>query len=157
MKRGFRLLGHPLHPTMLHVPLGLFATALPLDILAIGMDWRSLWAVSFWNIALGLIAAVPTAMSGWLDFMAYVRGGRPERLALIHLTVMLSAVAVFAASLVFRHGPQPTDLFPATLVTATDTVGTLLIALGGWLGGELVYGNGIGIRSDTSEHTSPDH
>lgn len=151
MNRGFRLLGHPLHPIVLHLPLGLFSASLPLDVLAIGLGTPSLWMVSFWTIVFGLIMAVPTAVTGWLDFRAYVRGEMPERIAIIHLTVMLSAVGVFAVSLICRRGPSWTDTFPVSLVTAVDAIGVLLIALGGWFGGELVYGHGIGVRNNTED------
>ncbi len=131
-----------------HVPLGLWAVSVPFDLLGLWFGSPVWWAVSFWNVVLGLVAAAPTAVAGMIDLAALVRGPRPERLALVHLSLMLSAAGVFAVSLVVRHGPEPAAGLPRLAITGIDVLGTLLLAIGGWFGGELVYGHGAGVRRD---------
>jgi uncharacterized membrane protein len=146
MFHGFRLFGHPLHPIMNHLPIGLLSVAPPFDILGLWSGSDIWWAISYWNIVIALIAGMPTVITGIVDYLAFVRGSRPDRLALIHLTLMLSALGVFVMSLVFRHGSAPPESTSLLLVIGLDCFGTLLLMVGGWFGGELVYGHGVGFR-----------
>lgn len=146
MFRGFRVLGHPSHPMMNHVPIGTWLVSLPFDVLGLCFGSPLWWAVSFWSIVAGMVAAAPTVISGMVDYATNVRGPRPERLAIIHMTVMLTVVGVFALSLVCRHGPEPVDFASCLLATGCDCFGAILLVVGGWFGGELVYGHGIGVR-----------
>ena len=146
MVHGFRLFGHPSHPMMNHVPIGTWLVSVPFDVLGLWLGSPLWWAVSFWSIVAGLAAAVPTVLSGMVDYTVNVRGSRPERLAIIHMTLMLTVAGVFALSLVCRHGPEPLESASRSLATCCDCIGALLLVVGGWFGGELVYGHGIGVR-----------
>jgi uncharacterized membrane protein len=55
---------------------------------------------------------------------------------------------VFAVSLVVRHGPEPAAGLPRLVAMGIDVLGTLLVVIGGWFGGELVYGHGAGVRGE---------
>lgn len=146
----FRVFGHPSHPMMNHVSLGTWLVAAPFDVLGLWLGSPVWWVVSFWSIVAGLAAAGPTILSGMVDYAANVRGSRPERLAIIHMALMLTVVGVFALSLVCRHGPEPVDSASRLLATGCDCLGSLLLAVGGWFGGELVYGHGVGVRESST-------
>ena len=62
------------------------------------------------------------------------------------MTLMLSALGAFGLSLVFRHSPELSDWSLRLVAMAIDCLGTLLLAAGGWFGGELVYGHAVGVR-----------
>jgi uncharacterized membrane protein len=126
--------------------MGLLSICVAFDVLGFCLGSPIWWQVGFWNIAVGLVTAVPAMVSGLADFVAHVRGPRPERLAVVHMTLMLSALGVFGLSLVFRHGPELSDWWPRMVAIAIDCLGTLLLAAGGWFGGELVYGHALGVR-----------
>jgi len=61
---------------------------------------------------------------------------------------MLAALGSFAVGLVLRHGPELVEPWRRGSATALDCLGTLLLAVGGWFGGELVYGHGVGMRKN---------
>jgi uncharacterized membrane protein len=147
MSREFRLLGHPLHPILNHVPIGLLSITVPFDVLGLWLGSPFWWAVSYWNIVAALVAAAPTVLSGFVDNAAFVRGSRPERLVVFHLTFMLCALGVFALSLVFRPDPEQASFLSLLAPLGFDCLGTLLLMIGGWFGGELVCGHGVGLRA----------
>ena len=55
----FRLLGHPLHATLVHLPLGALVSVLVWDLAALLGAGPVFWTLAFWSLALGLAAAVP--------------------------------------------------------------------------------------------------
>ena len=57
MFRGFRLFGHPSHPMMNHVPIGTWLVSVPFDVLGLWSGSPLWWAVSFWSIVAGPVAA----------------------------------------------------------------------------------------------------
>jgi uncharacterized membrane protein len=126
--------------------MGLLSVCVAFDVLGLCLGspiWRD---VGFWNIAAGLVTAAPAVVSGLADFAAQVRGPRPERLATVHMTLMLSALGAFGMSLVFRRRPELSDWSLRLAAMAIDCLGTLLLAAGGWFGGELVYDHAVGVR-----------
>lgn len=157
---GLRLLGHPAHAVMVHLPLGLWVASAAWDALAllgVGAGSGAAFSqVAFWTIVGGLVAAAPAAVTGFLDFLAI--GKNDERagdLGVYHLVTMLSAAAAYGGSLLARGGPSPAE--GARLGWALGLAGTglLLLVVGGWLGAELVYRHGIGSAAARDTHPLP--
>jgi uncharacterized membrane protein len=143
MKRHLRFLGHPLHPALVHFPMGL----LPLSVLAdLLVFWtkQTFWEqFSFWILAAGLAAAVPTLLTGFLDFLAIPEQEEPAaRTAQTHMMVILSALTSFGLSLFFRLEPSVSN--QKVWAFCLSLLGLILLLWGGWLGGELVFKHGIG-------------
>ena len=145
------MLGHPAHALLVHLPLGLWVASAVWDALAfagVGPGGGALFSqVAFWSIAAGMVAAVPTVATGFLDFAALGKGDeRAGDLATYHLIAMLSATAAYGGSLVVRGGPELAAGGRLGWAMALAGAGLALLAVGGWLGAELVYGHGIGSR-----------
>jgi uncharacterized membrane protein len=67
--------GHPLHPPLTHITIGLYTGATAFGVLsALGVSEENL--ATAWWLALvgGLIATVPTALAGLLDWIGITRG-----------------------------------------------------------------------------------
>jgi uncharacterized membrane protein len=146
---GLRLFGHPAHTVLVHLPLGLWAASAAWDalgFLGVGPDAGALFSqVAFWCIVGGLVAAAPTVVTGFLDFLAIGKGReRAADLAIYHLGTMLSAAAAYGGSLVARGGPSPAEGARLGWALALAGAGLLLLIVGGWMGGELVYRYGVG-------------
>src|SRR5947207_11410512 len=98
-----RWLGHPLHPALVHIPVGLFPTALLCDILSkSGIGGNMLVETAFYSIVLGLIVsllAAPAGLADWLD----IKSGRPAyKIGLWHMGLNLVVVLLFAINLALR-------------------------------------------------------
>lgn len=142
----FRLFGHPPHPILNHVPIGLLSVTVLFDLVGFFYESDVSWAVSYWIIVVALLAAIPTVATGFADYLIHVREPRLDRLALIHMIIMLSTLGVFVLSMVFRRAQIPPDAVSSYWAIGLDVVGTILLTIGGWFGGEMVYGEGVGLR-----------
>jgi uncharacterized membrane protein len=75
--------------------------------------------------------------------------GKTKKIGLIHMSINLVAVAVFALAFVTRL--RAADHSGSILFTL---VGVALISVSGWLGGEMVYVGGVGVAPAAREAAS---
>jgi nitrite reductase/ring-hydroxylating ferredoxin subunit/uncharacterized membrane protein len=123
-------LGHPLHPALVHAPVGAWLSAAVLD--ALPGQRRAATAL----IATGTAAAVPAAVAGWNDWAALDRDQR--RTGLVHALANATALALFAGSLLARKRGRPGR---ALSYAALGVAGA-----GAYLGGHLSYRQGAGVN-----------
>jgi uncharacterized membrane protein len=89
----------------------------------------------------GLIVALPTAATGFADWVRLDRGSPPWRTATLHLTAMVRAVVVYALAAWLQYdGHRHGSVKTGGLVLSV--VGLVALTAGGWLGGTLVLGHG---------------
>ena len=87
-------LGHPVHPVLVHVPVGAWASAGLLDLIPPFRPAATLL------IGTGVATAVPAALSGAADWSEQDAGVR--RLGALHAAANTAAVALYAGSLAAR-------------------------------------------------------
>ncbi len=141
-----RFLGHPVHPMLTDIPIGLWSLTLLWDVVALwaGDFW---WEVGFWTLVGGLAAAVPAAISGFVDSRALKAGSRAASTASTHLLLMGSTTTCFLATLIVRRGPDALSGGQAALAVGLTVVGVGLMGIGSWFGGELVFEHGSGVQA----------
>ena len=130
---------HPVHPMLVVLPIGLWIAALAFDILYAATAnpvWRTL---AFWNIAAGIIGALLAAVPGFVDYLAL--DGRARRIATYHMLLNLGAVALFAVNWYLRTRVSADSRWPLAL----SVIGVVGVMISGWLGGELVYRERVGV------------
>jgi uncharacterized membrane protein len=143
MESKAKLFGHPIHQMLIVFPLGLLATALFFDIIALFLNRHDgLFTASFYMIAAGIISGLVAAVFGLIDFLAIPSGTRAKRVGLLHGVGNVIVVVLFAASWFLRRS-APTD--PTTMAIALGALGAGLAMFTGWLGGELVDRLGVGV------------
>jgi len=144
MSKGLRVGGHPLHAMLSDFPIALLGTSLLWDALGMVRHEPLWWAISFWNISLGLALALLTAAAGFVDYAAIPEGDPAVKTGTCHMAVMLSAVTVYAIALVVRRGPAAPQGSALLGTLALEALGVLLLSVGGWFGGHLVFHHGVG-------------
>lgn len=125
--------GHPVHPPLTDLVIGSFLGASLLDLL--GGDGKA----SERLLGVGLVAALPTALTGandWAD--TEVADEAVRRVGLVHATANTSALILYASSLAARRGGARGR--GAMLALA----GTAVMTVGGYLGGHMSYVRGVG-------------
>jgi nitrite reductase/ring-hydroxylating ferredoxin subunit/uncharacterized membrane protein len=129
-------LGHPLHPLLTDLPIGFWTSAWLLDILG---GKRSRPAADR-LVALGVLAAVPTALSGAADWSEL---NTPERRSgLVHAVANSTATALYAWSYVARkRGRRGRGV-------ALGMAGAAAATAGGYLGGHLTFRRGAGVNAN---------
>ncbi|HEX3235770.1 MAG TPA: DUF2231 domain-containing protein [Gemmatimonadales bacterium] len=142
MESRVKVAGHPVHPMLIVFPLGLLATAVIFDLIAL-VSHASRWTeVAYYLIGAGVIGGLAAAVPGWIDWFAIPRRTRAKRIGLLHGIGNVLVLVLFATSWLLRRDN------PAVPPTGAIVAGLLGIVLGtvtGWLGGELVGRLGIGV------------
>lgn len=123
-------LGHPLHPMLTDVPIGVWTAAGILDLLP------GTGPASTALIATGCAAAVPTAVTGWVDWSDL--HPPQQRVGLVHAVSNGIGIALFTASLAARLGGR------TFRGKALSYAGLTAVTVGGYLGGHLVFRQGAG-------------
>lgn len=129
-------LGHPLHPLLVTVPIGAWASVPVLDAMGDRTAARRL-------TALGCLAALPTAASGASDWLS--TQGVERRIGIVHALLNYTALGLELASWRARsrdrHGAG----------RALALAGAGVLAASGWLGGHLSYAQGVGVDTTVFE------
>ena len=143
--------GHPIHPPLTDVTIGTYTFALvaaTADVLGISTHA----ATHAWWLALvfGLLSTIVTATTGFVDWLRIPSGTPLWRTTTAHMIAMLLASAVFLAAVVagkgsFDAGNVETGPFVLTLA------GYLIMAVGGWLGGSVVFVHGMRVLNLVDE------
>jgi uncharacterized membrane protein len=148
METRVRLLGHPIHPMLIVLPLGLFAVGVVFDVIYLITGTATFAEVAFWNITVGIIGGLLAAVFGFIDWLGIPKGTRAKRIGLWHGGGNFVIVLLFIVSwlLRLRDHAYGSNLLPFVL----GLVGVLLALVTAWLGGELVYRLRIGVDDDAS-------
>jgi uncharacterized membrane protein len=143
-----RILGHPVHPMLVHFPVA-FWTAAALAYLAAsaGVDERAVGIAKLVNGA-GLIMAIPAMIAGLLELPTIEGRSEAMRVANWHLMIMATVWFCFLLALLLPMSTEATmnHMTAQLAATASAVIGFLLMSIGGWLGGRLVYEFGTGVR-----------
>lgn len=143
--------GHPIHPMLVPVPIGAWVASLVFDLASYFVDDPSfLVKGAYWLIATGVVAALLAAVFGLMDLVAIPRGSRPFKVALVHLTMNVTLVAVFAASFFVRINQSATEEVDLWLVVVS-AVAILALLISGILGGMLSYHYGVRVAAETKQ------
>ena len=139
-------LGHPLHPALVHVPIALWLGALFLDILTLcNVGGNSLVRGAYWAILAGLVSTLIVVPAGLAEWSQIDRKKPAWTLALWHMILNLITAGLLAVSLYFRSG----DAYHEDRVTMAAfglcVVANGVLAVSGYLGGRMVYDQGIGV------------
>lgn len=132
---------HPLHPALVHFPVACWSLAVVADFASLHFG-EAAWSWSAGLLAVGCAMAVIAMVAGMAE-LPRIPEGPSMRDVYLHMTIMLVALTLFAARLLLRLDhlkPLP----PNTLSLLLDAGGFIALTAGGWLGGKLVYGHGIG-------------
>lgn len=130
------MFGHPLHPALVHFPIGLLLSATLAD-LAFAAGLTANVQVAAMMMAGGLAAGLLAMGAGLVDFAKLEETIVPH--ALRHMTVVGIAWIGYAISLYLRRDLLTGGTAVPTSAILTSLVSALFLSLGGWLGGRLVY------------------
>ncbi len=151
-------LRHPVHPMLVHFPIGLFILSLFLDLASLAFpSVPNLVRDSFYAILVGITTALFAAVPGFVDYTD-IRSDHPaKRTATAHMTLNLLVVALYGINLGVRSSMLADSKIPL-LPLVLSLVGVALLSASGYLGGRLVYDEGISVgrhkrRTPTPEDT----
>jgi len=148
METRFKLFGHPVHPMLIVLPLGLLSIGVLFDLVYV-INGDPLFAeLAFWNITVGILGGLAAAVFGLIDWLQIPTGTRAKSVGLWHGGGNVVIVLLFAVSWVMRLSDH--DYLPNLLPFVLGLVGVGLALFTAWLGGELVYRLRVGVDSDAN-------
>ena len=133
--------GHPLHPMLTDIPIGAWTLTIIIDLIGLLFGFPQLGLASGITAGVGVAGALAAAAAGLADWMDV---DPPEKaIGAFHATVNVSATIFFLISFLMRwgHNWQPGW---GTFVVAL--AGYLLVMIGGYLGGLMVFNMGVMIN-----------
>jgi uncharacterized membrane protein len=122
-------------------PIGLWVFSFLCDLLALFQGSATWSVVAFYTMAGGIVGALLAAVPGFVDFLS-IRPPEVKTVAWAHMVINLGVVALYAVNLWLRTWSPPVVFLPVAL----NAIGVALLAISGWLGGELVYVHGMGVE-----------
>ena len=137
---------HPIHPMLVTFPVGLWIFSLVCDIVFLAGSHAGVWeTVAFYSMVGGLLGALAAAVPGLVDLIS-LKASRARRIGLFHMGINLTAVALYAVNIYLRI-MDPGRVQAAFVLSV---IGVALIAVSGWLGGEIVHVHGVGVVTPSS-------
>ncbi|HEX6004448.1 MAG TPA: DUF2231 domain-containing protein [Burkholderiales bacterium] len=132
--------GHPIHPMLVPIPIGLFVFSLVADI-AVYLGWVGAWpAVALYCMGGGVIGGLLAAIFGLTDLLA-LRDERSKKIGVAHMTINLIVVVLYIVNFWLRYQGAPLE----GITGALSIIAILLLLVSGWLGGQMVYVHGVAV------------
>jgi uncharacterized membrane protein len=131
--------GHPLHPMLVTLPIGLWVFSLVCDVAFVSsgdMRWET---TAYFTLGGGIVGALLAAVPGLLDLLG-LRDPRERRVATTHLVLNLAIVAVQALNFWLRSQAEYAGW---RLTVWISIVAVAALVVSGWLGGQLVHVFGV--------------
>ncbi|WBY02499.1 DUF2231 domain-containing protein [Ramlibacter tataouinensis] len=144
MRTPAQIAGHPIHPMLVSIPIGLWIFSLVCDFLALRSGALASWqTASLYAMVGGIIGALAAAIPGLVDLMS-LRDKPIFSTALTHMGLNLAIVVLYVVNAWLRMAEAATAGTP--LVLSLVAIAMLLVS--GWLGGKMVYEAGVGVHAE---------
>ena len=136
-------MSHPLHPALVHFPIACWSLATAADVASLWWG-KPAWMLAGVLLVLGTLLALAAMATGFIELIKVGAEHPATRDLNRHLLLMLTAWCLYATSLFLRlQGTTLTQ--PDSVELGLSVVGFVVLGIGGWFGGKLVYGHGVGV------------
>ena len=144
MRTPANIAGHPIHPMLVTIPIGLWIFSLVVDLVALRSDSPQTWAlVAFYAMVGGIVGALAAALPGLIDLLS-LEDPAIKKTALVHMSINLTVVALYALNAWMRS----TAAVPGDITLALSVLAIAMLLVSGWLGGKMVYLSGVGVSTE---------
>ncbi|MGH3672171.1 MAG: DUF2231 domain-containing protein [Pseudonocardiaceae bacterium] len=139
--RGFA--GKPAHAPLTDIGIGAYTAGTAMLIAgAAGFQEAAMATAAVITIAIGLIAAIPTIITGLVDLFGIPADAPARTLGWWHLTLMSSATGCFAGTFDLQlAGYTDGKIISSALILGV--ISWVLLLAGGYLGGALTFVYGV--------------
>ena len=139
MRTPASIAGHPIHPMLVPLAIGLFIFSFVCDLIYLSGRPGAWPTVALYTMIGGVVGALLAAIPGLIDLLSLP--AEPRRTAIIHMAINLTVVALFAVNAWMRLRATEATGTPVLL----SGVALALLVVSGWLGGKLVFEHGVGV------------
>ena len=135
---------HPVHPMLIPFPIALWMFSLASDLIYLfgfgGPVWKD---IALYTMVGGIVGGLAAAIPGYIDYRSL---GDPVivRVAQMHMIITVGLIVLFTIDAGLRILNGTEALLPVFL----SVLGVAGLGVSGWLGGELVYVQGVAVQPD---------
>jgi len=148
-------LRHPIHPMLVHFPIGFLVLSFLLDLVSLTFpEVPNLVRGSFYAMLLGIVTALLAAVPGFVDYSDIRRDHPGKTTATRHMTLNLMVVTIYGINLWIRSAAL-SDPKISLLPFLLSIIGAGLLSISGYLGGRLVYDEGIAVGRHKRRTATP--
>lgn len=141
MRTKAGIAGHPLHPMLVVFPIGLWVFSLVADLIYLNTNNMTWVFVAYYAIAGGIIGALAAAVPGAIDLFSITRG-QTRTTGIWHMLINVTVLVLFVVNFWLRSDTEA----PISGLIWLSGISVALLAVSGWLGGELVYRRGVAVE-----------
>jgi uncharacterized membrane protein len=143
MRTPAQIGGHPIHPMLVALPIGMWVFSLAADLIGLRSAAPETWhAAALYSMVGGIIGALAAAVAGVIDMLS-LQDRDIKHTALKHMGINLTVVVLYAVNAWMRsHGS-----ISAGAALGLSVVSILLLLVSGWLGGKMVYEAGVAVHA----------
>lgn len=148
------IMGHPLHPVLIHFPVAALLMLIAAD-LAYLLTGDLFWArAGLWLVGVGVVGGWTSGMAGLIDLVTVARI-RILVTAWCHALIAVMLLSLASLNWLLRYGDPAGVILPWGVFLSLVTGG--LIAVTGFLGGQLVYEYAVGVDVEEATTSSMKH
>src|SRR4030095_7931526 len=134
----------PIHPMLIPFPIALWIFSLASDLIYLfgfgGPVWKD---IALYTMVGGIVGGVAAAIPGYVDYRS-LSDPVIVRVAQMHMIINLALIILFKIDAGLRILNGTEALLPVFL----SVLGVGGLGVSGWLGGELVYVQGVAVQPD---------
>lgn len=135
----------PIHPAVVHLPIGLTISSVVADSAAMIGNWQSLASAGAWMMLGAALGAAVAAPAGYYDMKRDALTERTHQLVHLHQRLGWTIVGGLWVLVVWRWFGAGVQASPSAGYLIVAWLLLVLVLFQGWFGGEMVYGHGAGV------------
>ena len=149
MRTPAQIAGHPIHPMLVTIPIGLWIFSLVCDFVALRSDAPETWAAaSLYAMVGGILGALAAALPGLIDLLS-LRRTPILPTALKHMGLNLTIVVLYVVNAAMRWDTAAAA--PGGTPLVLSLIAIALLGVSGWLGGKMVYEAGVAVHTEDND------
>jgi uncharacterized membrane protein len=132
---------------LVQLPIGMWILSFACDVIAFFVANPATWkTVAVYAMVGGIIGALLAAVFGLIDLLSLPPDIRST--AIVHMSINLTIVVLFAIN-AWLHLSSADDGAASPGLFWLSLVAILLLLVSGWLGGKMVYRDGVAVDTET--------
>ncbi|HEY3320493.1 MAG TPA: DUF2231 domain-containing protein [Planctomycetota bacterium] len=143
------------HPEFVHFPIALLALSVIFDVIAFVFRSGNLRSTGWWTLFGAAVGGVVTVATGLWDMYSIPIHEGAERYVDLHMWVGFAILAAAGALAIWRGYVYAKRLPVSGPYVLAGLLVLALITFQNWLGGELVYGYGVGVAPTGQSREKP--
>jgi uncharacterized membrane protein len=150
MRTPAQIAGHPIHPMLVTLPIGMWVFSLVADFIALRSGAPEMWhAAALYTMIGGIIGALAAAVFGLVDLLS-LKDPAIKSTAIKHMSLNLVIVVLYVINAWMRTHATASPNLPLWL----SVIAIAMLLVSGWLGGKMVFEAGVAVNlPDTAAST----